>query len=563
MSHPLTNIESREATPPLKELFGGEVKVLEKPSVSTFSVKVDGVPITFDVPKKSLSGPLFSGFWETLKKENIIYSPTTKSFHSLKTSALTQAREFLSLSYEEALQRYPKHMQWGFTLEAFTKSRSIAKDVLMRKVIPVWWVLLYSLFFHEIHKNSTNLRSYTKSAAGFIWFEAGAMVGAQYAPGAWKIPAALVWGAFWATVAWLLEDAEFIGMEKNLWKTFPGRASASDWKINYAVKTLTMDPALIYTTDVDLSDNPVEWTSWAKRRDALKWNRSLDVFQKKLVTNIAVLARSFREGTGKFDKKDGLEYMDEEGIKRVRPKKLMSQKEKGEVLLQELKKLLIDGTNPMFQQQAAMFANEIYAAIVSANDQKIDEFSTQLAPIIEQQASVFVTTMKIPKSFNIKNAEEKHKVSDFDASADMLPEGTEWYAIYTQRDQLLKNINGILKSIRETIADNKPNEINRPSTYKNIYTYVTRIMYWENPLGANESWNDILSDPTLITIDIGGVKQTKPLWDLLVILFNGAVEFRRIDKWMRIMNKNGNGHEWRIAPQWSIAGWTEDKMGVK
>jgi hypothetical protein len=39
-----------------------------------------------------------------------------------------------------------------------------------------------------------------------------------------------------------------------------------------------------------------------------------------------------------------------------------------------------------------------------------------------------------------------------------------------------------------------------------------------------------------------------------------AAEFRQVNKWMYLVNKNGYGHEWRIAPQGSIAGMIEDKI---
>lgn len=137
MPHSSTNIESREIISPSKELFDGEIKLMEKPMIRTFSVKVDGIPTTFNIPKKTPNDPLFSGFWEMLKKENVIYSPTTKSFHSLNASRSVQAKEFLTLSYTEALQRFPRHLQPEFTQEAFIKSRSIAQDVLTKKIIPI------------------------------------------------------------------------------------------------------------------------------------------------------------------------------------------------------------------------------------------------------------------------------------------------------------------------------------------------------------------------------------------------------------------------------------------
>lgn len=49
-------------------------------------------------------------------------------------------------------------------------------------------------------------------------------------------------------------------IQKTLWKKLPQHASALE-KNSYTTKILTIDPALLYTTNVDPSDNPVEWTS--------------------------------------------------------------------------------------------------------------------------------------------------------------------------------------------------------------------------------------------------------------------------------------------------------------
>ena len=127
--------ESREQLLPKRELFGGEVMVLEKPSSQAITVKVDGKPVVFEIPKQASNDAFFSTFWNTLNKEKVIYSPSTGSFHSLRSLPYKQAEEFLKLSYSEAKERIPRHLQSQFTPEFFVECQGKSRTILAQKAL--------------------------------------------------------------------------------------------------------------------------------------------------------------------------------------------------------------------------------------------------------------------------------------------------------------------------------------------------------------------------------------------------------------------------------------------
>lgn len=110
------------------------------------------------------------------------------------------------------------------------RSTLLAKSGELIKWIPgkiihymFWWV-----FFAEYQKNSHDIANVYKGIAETGLFFSGANIGSRVAPGAWKMPAWLIWGGL-AILGWHAAGGA-LWLDKKMWRMMPERVAGDGVK---------------------------------------------------------------------------------------------------------------------------------------------------------------------------------------------------------------------------------------------------------------------------------------------------------------------------------------------
>lgn len=568
---------------PSKEYFWGELRVEKNAWKIQVILRVDWEYQTFDIRDGVNITSTVLPF--ILQSQSITYSPELWMFHSTKKGLRAQATEFLALTYAEMLERIPRGARSSFNQEIYIAVQEFAQKITLRKSV---WTLgkvlkywLYSLFTTNIRGANYDIKSYIKDISIFAGFEAGiasprfvsSVVGlssgtkiwattimgmekiASKLPGIGKAVGVTVIGIAGAMGAekflekmkinkelWLAMNNETIrNAHQNLWEwansiigntlsfNFSWLADATD--VNIKLPLLWA----IATSKVDATQSPVDYTSQSVGRNRDTWNAKLAIFEKETKIFISSTLGDFYKNTGDF--------------------KSVSWEDRYGILSKKLKEWFTDGINdkihPIYEWEINNLVNSIVEYIKAAPTNGINP-EWVMKNIEADYLQKMIITMQVPSRFDEIWPMKYVYPEEFWREEDDIP--SQWQAVYGYREELINTIMyGNLKQI-EWIYPTQTRE------FQFLRSCIARIMSWETPFLDNSSnklkWESLLKNNNSMIIK--WIQMS--IGDYISHTLDLAAEFRQVNKWMYLVNKNGYGHEWRIAPQGSIAGMIEDKI---
>ncbi len=199
-----------------------------------------------------------------------------------------------------------------------------------------------------------------------------------------------------------------------------------------------------------------------------------------------------------------------------------------------------DAVHPMFLAAVMNFCYEVaqYAAVARENGLSSEQ---AFRNIESDYLRRLVADMRIPEAFADIGPTESAAAGDFDL-IDLdnreIPIGR---SILEYRNGLYDRIGVIELAMVEKLGKGS-NEI------KFVDACLAAVMSGKAPsvekFKNRGLWNDLLKNPTPVEFQGGTVE----LGDLFALALDTAAEFRRLNKWMHTMNRNGYGHEWKFLP---------------
>lgn len=209
-------------------------------------------------------------------------------------------------------------------LNKWNLSFSNIKKVLWKWIIcaPLIEMVMLPAFFHEYHKNSSDLASlwiaFWEAWAFYAWMKVW-----QKAPGNF-VTKQLTWIAWWvAWIMWWTQIAQKLNFDKKFWIASPDRVDywhkqwwewksvtthiLTAWALNDVMDKVWFDfkipwtPIIFSQTKLNTATHPQEYMQSAIWRDEKFWNERVELLKIELTESITQLIKNFKNDTWDFE----------------------------------------------------------------------------------------------------------------------------------------------------------------------------------------------------------------------------------------------------------------------
>lgn len=319
---------------------------------------------------------------------------------------------------------------------------------------------------------------------------------------------------------------------------------------------------------VDASEHPIDWSSHSVGRDTSAWNNQINAFEKRSAKEIAILVKKFFSAS--HSPRCGAISSHSETVPLSLEAKIKAFGEEFDNIF--LKRNNAGRIDTYWTNEIILLKNEIINSLhlITKKDSPQIIIKTIIGDIEK-----WVYTDDFHQGF------ERAKLPNFTDEDVIKSRRKLWKENSGFTSQEISVGPGSDLKFEQNMTFNSLNKLSKRISQQGKMTPKEQIFFQNclnnilqgiHPFGTgNEDnpthkdlWSSLLHKTQKIQLEETDSKTNKPLeWELgdcILQAFNLTSDVRRISRFMENINRNGYGHEWRVAPQWSMLGSMEDKI---